>query len=221
MICTPAYGGNFNSNYVHSLVNTLHKFGSSITTCFLSNESLIQRGRNKCARLFLESKCDKLLFIDSDIGWEPENVETLLSREAALVGATYPMKTLPIQLNYNVLDGYFNNDKSFEGFKKLQKTPTAKSHGVVEALHIPTGFMMIDRLAFDMLKPHVPTYTDNMGSESVTTHDFFQVQINKEFGIQESEDWFFCSLARKHDIGVYLETSFIVTHTGTYTFEAK
>ena len=69
VIGTPMYGGMCTSEYTQSLLNLSESANNSegvkLTTIFLGNESLIQRGRNTIAYHFMNlPDATHLLFID-------------------------------------------------------------------------------------------------------------------------------------------------------------
>ena len=66
--------------------------GIDIQFNLIGNESLIVRARNELAHQFLMSGASHLLFIDADIGFEPESVFRLLDRGADVSAAAYPLK---------------------------------------------------------------------------------------------------------------------------------
>ena len=76
-IATPMYGGNCGGQYTRAMIE-LQKICSEyeIQTefFFLFNESLITRARNYCADEFMRSDYTHLMFIDSDIGFNPHDV---------------------------------------------------------------------------------------------------------------------------------------------------
>ena len=70
MIATPMYGGMCTGGYALSLLGawkTLTQLQCETYIATLTNESLITRGRNDLARMFLERDADYLMFIDADI----------------------------------------------------------------------------------------------------------------------------------------------------------
>ena len=72
-IATPMYGGMCAGAYVQGLLFTIRKMqevGVEVRWCQMSNESLITRARNELVRLFLETDCDYLMFIDADISFD-------------------------------------------------------------------------------------------------------------------------------------------------------
>ena len=59
---------------------------------FLGNESLITRARNKSLNKFMNTDCSHLLFIDSDIEFQPEAVMDLLLFDKDVSCCVYPKK---------------------------------------------------------------------------------------------------------------------------------
>lgn len=226
LIATPAFGGMLTTNYVDSLLNTIEWLGKESIPFMhytLGNESLITRGRNNCAMLALHYNIDKLLFIDADIGWRPEDVMRLYYSKQLIVGGAYPVKTYPISLNFNPLhvhkNEYFTTaDRSEAAFLKFKEE--ANDQTEVEVEHIATGFMMIDLKVLRKLKETTPEYSefDLTLNQHRRYYDFFKCGEYK--GQYESEDWYFCRKAREADFSIWLQMEAIVTHSGFHTFKA-
>ena len=107
MIALPCHGGIVNEKTTMSLFN-LGKLlvRNNIPHGLLTqaNSSLITHGRSKCANFFINNTDHEyLFFLDSDIGFNPEDVLRLLSHNEDIVSGTYPMKTIPIQYCVDVL----------------------------------------------------------------------------------------------------------------------
>jgi hypothetical protein len=69
VVGTPCYGGMMTTEYCQSLLGlkeALNQHGHQLTTVFLGNESLIQRGRNTISHHFLQTDASHLLFCDAD-----------------------------------------------------------------------------------------------------------------------------------------------------------
>src|SRR5210317_1707671 len=79
-VATPMYGGQCAGMYTKStndLGMAATKYGIDLNFYYLFNESLITRARNYCVDEFLRSNCTHMIFIDSDIGFNPQDVLTM------------------------------------------------------------------------------------------------------------------------------------------------
>ncbi len=93
MVCTPMYGGNCVGLYMKScldLQTLCIRYGIEIRFSFLFNESLITRARNYLVDEFLRSGFTHLLFIDSDINFDPNDVIALIALDKDVIGGPYP-----------------------------------------------------------------------------------------------------------------------------------
>ena len=96
-IATPMYGGMAHGLYIKSsldLQTTFAKYGIETKFSFLFNESLITRARNYLVDEFLRSGYTHLLFIDSDIHYNPQDVLALLALDKDVIGGPYPKKSI-------------------------------------------------------------------------------------------------------------------------------
>jgi hypothetical protein len=215
LVATPAYGGMVLTRYVVSLIESFQgaaRDGIEMELYTISNESYVGRGRNRIAMYAIEHGFDRVFFVDGDIGWEWAQMLALIRSDKRLVAGTYPLKRLPLALNYNVLPehaAYYRNRP--EDHARLKQY--ADESGDLEVKHVPAGFMSIETTIFAELAKVLPAYKDS-GSIG---YDFFPV--GERNGFLESEDWGFCSLCREHGISVYLNMNIVVDHTGTYTFD--
>ena len=226
LIATPAYGGQVTTAYVNSLMESVYGLSQDripFATYLLSNESLINRARNRCAAYALEQGFTHLMFIDSDIGWQYSQLKRLIQADKPVIGGSYPNKAYPIHVNINTLDEHKEifgaGKKNISDFLKLAKL--ANKQGELAVKHIPTGFMLIQTKVFDWLKPYVERY-DNYNSHSNKVeqqYEFFPTRV--EDGILQSEDWAFCNLVRnKLKLDIFLNIHCITSHSGSHTFTA-
>lgn len=229
LICTPCYGGLVTTQYLLRMIDTYEALRSDdrvkqIAIYTLETESLIPRGRNKCARFALMNDYDKLLFIDADMVWTPEDVKLLLDSKKPIIGGTYPLKTFPITLNFNALAEkgaeLWNNTRLIDDYMAF-KAKFADAKGEVEVRHIPTGFMLIDTKVFKKLiqdgtAPRYQTFQPDNNTVEVF-YDFFPIGVVE--GEYESEDWAFCSLASKAGFPIHLQTKVVTGHIGVHHYQ--
>lgn len=225
LIASPCYNGQLTLGYTSSLIDSILYLQKTpeieFQTYFLGGESLISRGRNRCADSFLRGGFDKLLFIDADLTWTPADLKLILESDKPLIGGSYPLKAFPITINFNPLDSAddtFRKDRSYDNFRRFS-AKYANEKGEAEVKHIPTGFMLIDRSVFEAVADFVPLYRCFAPDKGTVEHmkDFFPSGARD--GGYESEDWAFCRLARAAGVPVYLQTKVICGHTGSFTYE--
>lgn len=244
-IATPMYGGACAGIYTRSMcdLNKLcTQYGIELNNFFLFNESLIQRARNYCVDEFLRSDCTHLLFIDGDIGFNPNDVLVLLalmSDESPydVLCAPYPKKTIswekiklavdkgaaeknPNELEHYVGDFVFNPviPKGQTSTKIMLGEPT-------EVLESGTGFMLIRRSTFEKYEKSYPKYKylpDHVRTEhfdgSREIMAYFDCEIDEESRRYLSEDYLFCQNVRKMGGKVWLCPWMQLVHVGTYVF---
>ena len=97
-VATPMYGGMNHGLYAKACLDLqalcVH-YGVQVKFSFLFNESLITRARNYLVDEFLNrSDCTHMLFIDSDIHFDPKDVIALLALDRDVIGGPYPKKAI-------------------------------------------------------------------------------------------------------------------------------
>jgi hypothetical protein len=96
MIGTPCLYGQLDVWYTNSLVNTIKMSKDlgdiEITPIWISFDALLQRARNDTLHVAYEGDFDDLIWIDSDIEWNPEWFFKLLNHPVDVVGGTYRKK---------------------------------------------------------------------------------------------------------------------------------
>jgi len=181
-------------------------------------ESLVSRARNAAVAHFLEDKENThILFIDSDIIFEPEDVFKLLQSGKEVVAGIYPKK-------YIVWD-------------RLKKYPEAErvdfpvggsvkmtEDNFLEMDYLPTGFLLISRTAINKIIKAYPELKykndiDGYMSAGDNFYDLFKVGIRN--GIYESEDWGFCSLWKSVGGQVLIHPEINVKHLGWHEYEGN
>jgi len=128
LIATPAYDGRLDVWYTTSLVNSVRiaqDNGIFLHPVFMSYDALVQRARNDLFRLGLEY--DAVIWIDSDLEWNPMWIMELLGSDKDVIGGTYRKKTDDAE-RYTVktkdltaTDGLIKVDGLGMGFLKMSK----------------------------------------------------------------------------------------------------
>lgn len=208
--CIPAYGGQINEGCFISMLKymaTAQRLGLNFTIDTMVNESLVTRARNSLVAKFLhfEPKSTHLMFLDADIGFEPEEIFKLILSEKDVCGGLYPKKALPISYVVN-------------------KVPNAKKEGnMVEVLNLGTGFMLIKREVIEKMISQHPEwhYQDNIGLDpkyDPFKYAIFDTQVDPETKELLSEDYLFCKRWRDMGGHIWADLSITLTHMGYHSF---
>ena len=241
-VATPMYGGMAHGLYIKScldLQSLLRNYGVEVKFSFLFNESLITRARNYLVDEFLRSDCTHLLFIDSDIHYNPQDVVALLALDKDVAGAPYPKKSI----NWNSVAAAARNHPDMppgelEGlvgeyvFNVVKGTQQFSVTDPLEVLEIGTGFMMVKRDVFTKLAEAFPLIRyrpDHVGQANFDgsryIHAYYDTVIDSAESITGggsdrylSEDYMFCQMWRKIGGQIFLCPWMKTQHIGTYAF---
>ena len=241
MVATPMYGGQCAGIYTKSSTDlaTLSKsYGVDCKFYYLFNESLITRARNYLVDEFMRSDCTHLMFIDSDIGFDPNDVLALAAiadpgSDKEIVCGPYPKKAIAWEKIKRAVDKGFADQnptvlEKYVGdyvFNPVHGGKEIRVDTPAEVLEGGTGFMMIQRSAFEKYAEAYPEFmylpdhvrTENFdGTREIMA--FFDCVIDPESKRYLSEDYMFCQWARKAGIKVWMCPWMRLTHMGSYMF---
>lgn len=243
-IATPMYGGMCSGQYTKSTAD-LARLGAEykldIQFYYLFNESLVQRARNYLVDEFLRTDCTHLLFIDSDIGFDPSDVIALLAiaepgSDKDVVCGPYPKKCISWEKVKRAVDKGFGDrdpenlanyigDYVFNPAEGIDEIPLSEP---VEVLESGTGFMMIQRNVFERFAaayPHLSYKPDHVrtehfdGSREIVA--YFDCPIDPKTKRYLSEDYMFCQYTRNAGMKVWLCPWMKLAHMGTYIYSGS
>lgn len=240
-VAAPMYGGQCAGMFTRSMLDLsamCAAHGIPLQVYFLFNESLVQRARNYCVDEFMRSGATHLMFIDSDIGFDPRDVLTLLAisednSEFDVIGGPYAKKTISWEKIKAAVDkGAADEDPNvlerFVGdfvFNPKAGTTEVPINRPVEVRELGTGFMMIRRKTFEDYEkafPHKSYKPDHVRTEhfdgSREIMAYFDCEIEPDTKRYLSEDYFFCYNVQKMGGKVWLCPWMKLNHVGSYVF---
>ena len=240
-LATPMYGGQCAGMFARAIADLsamCASYGIPLQMYFLFNESLITRARNYCVDEFLRSGATHLMFIDSDIGFDPRDVLALLAlqtdeSEYDVIGGPYPKKCISwekikLAVDKGIADEDPNILDRFVGdyvFNPKKNTGAIPINQPVEVLEIGTGFMMVRRKTFeDYAKafPELSYKPDHVRTEHFDgTREimaYFDCIIDPESKRYLSEDYMFCYNVQKMGGKVWFCPWMKMNHVGSYIF---
>jgi len=213
LIGMPCYGGVVSDK----TTNALFKLGKQLVRnnidhgmLTLANESLISRGRSRIANFFINNtNFEYLFFLDSDVGFEADDVLKLLNHNKEMVCGAYPMKTIPLKWNFTLTE------------------PKHREGDLVAIDKIGIGFSLIHRNVFIRIAKQYPELKYTPTNES-TTHNPTEDEYNNSYhyfhemrqgDIYLPEDLSFFTRARNVGMQAWMDTSINLCHVGSHVFQ--
>jgi hypothetical protein len=176
--------------------------GHGVVVWRVRNASLLCNVRSQMMQRAFDAGCERMLFVDDDIDFNPLDALALLQdaipADCAVAGGIYPVKGEPRLCAWG-----------FEG--KF----TLGDPGFLPATHVGCGFMMITRAAFDALQDLPKVY-----DAELWYRPYFLPQVAEFMGhpVILGEDYAFCEELRRRGKQVYVATGPLLGHVGEYSW---
>ncbi len=226
-VATPCFGCQVSYAFAASIVNLqaeCARRGIGVHFEFVGNESLVERARNILTAKFLESDGTHLMFIDADIGFDPEAVVRLLDFDKSVVSAVYPKKAI----NWANVEEKMHA-KSEEPVHQMgidfninivKDQPLVD--GFARVLDTATGFLMIKRHVieemYEKYRDELFAVNDLMGQNIKDYVAIFACMIDPESKRFLSEDFAFCRRYQQMGGEIWACTKTPLTHVGISHF---
>ena len=226
------YTGMVHSDYMMSTINLLllcRQKNIKLGMRSIWFESLISRARNASVAFMLAKEYTHLLFVDTDVSFDANDVLKLVDQQKEVVVGVYPKKywshqkmralgssgNFPEQWKHLATD--FSTELSVESYTK------SKSGEPVKADYAATGFMLISRSCIEKIieaRPEIKYANDIDGYMDAEDnfYDIFQCKVNPETKKYESEDYGFCKLWKSLGGEITVVPDISLGHRGFNTF---
>lgn len=230
-IATPCFGGQISVLYAASLFKLQTAMrayqGFSLKLLFKDGDALITRARASLIGQFLDDKsATHLLFVDADIGFEPEQVLRLIQCGADMCAAVYPIK----QIDWDRAKSAILAGRTDPGSASLKyvfevEDPenVAVDGGFIKVRYAGTGFLMIRRSALERMcrqHPELKYRRDHSTDAAIPSENRFALFdcMIAEDGTYLSEDFAFCK--RWTDMGgeIWADLGSRLDHVGPAVF---
>jgi hypothetical protein len=198
-------GRDFHALTVKSLLGTFNlcnTVGVHAQLALVANNSIVQWARDEVIDLFLQTNCNRLFWLDSDMVWEPEDFMRMLalSQERDIVCATYPAKK-------DQPTFYVNYDPPF----------VSDDLGLFEVKGVGLGFTVMNRRVVEALVNQSPKAKDEISGKEIA--QVFRVGIKD--GKRIGEDMAFFEDARSLGFKVFLDPLVKLKHLGIKQYEGS
>ena len=204
MILTPAYGGMVTAGFHRSLLTSTIELlaeGIALESEILENQSLLPLARNTLLNEAYKRKPDDIIWIDTDMVWEPDTLRQLLKHDVDVVGSAC-RKKIPDNVQFN-----------FQLFKEKSFEPDEK--GLIEVRRLGTGFLRMSRKAYTHLWENDKKYE----VQGVMGSNVFEIGIWQGRELL-SEDFIVCEKLTERGFKVFMDPNLTVGHVGTFNYWA-
>jgi len=172
---------------------------------------LIHQARNYLTSVFLTTEYQYMLFIDSDVEFEPEAVVRMMVAKKNMICTPYRVKSLDI--NKHIYTVEFKDPKNI----------LVLAEGLVEIEAGPTGLMLIDRKVFEKIIKNRPDLKiiNKAALNADKSHKFYYNFFDFGFidGYAMGEDVSFCKLVRGNGFKIYANIESSTTHHGSFAWK--
>jgi hypothetical protein len=234
VVATPCFGGQVSSVYASSIFQLQRALRSKsnvqLKVLMRDGDALITRARANLMTMFLDDPAaTHFLFVDADIGFEPDQVFRLIESGADVVAGVYPIK----RVNWEKVKRTIENKRpklpsaSLDYVLEINDPDhVAVVNGFTRVRYAGTGFLMIRRHVFEQMCAH-PTYASlqffrehslDALAGSPNRFALFECMIDPKTGTYLSEDFAFCK--RWTDIGgeIWADLQSELDHVGPAVF---
>lgn len=191
----PVYDGQLSVPLVQSLLAETAlalAVGVQLNVRFMARCTNLAMGRNHLVKEFLESGDDKLVFLDSDVTFEPGALLRVAEHPVDFVGGAYRLKQ-----EQELYPIYLHREPREPG-----------PGGLIEVAMVPTGFLALSRAVFDRFREHYPDRQYKI--HGTPYYCYFQIPFFE--GSLYTEDSYFCREWREKGEKIYLDPELTLTH---------
>lgn len=227
----PCYACMMTNSFAASLISLQSlcaQRGVQIYMDFVGNESLIERARNILVKRFLQQpNFTHMMFIDADIGFNPESVLRLLEFDKDCTSAVYPKKSINWELvKAKVANGSTEDIRQMGldfNINLISNDPHI--NGFVKVLDVATGFLMMKRGMIERMYEHYKeelfAVNDIQGQNVADYIAIFACSIDKKTKRFLSEDYAFCRRWQEMGGDVWADISTPLSHCGTHVYSGN
>jgi hypothetical protein len=233
VIGTPCYGRQVTDLYAASLLKLLlacQRREIRLQVQMTGSDALITRARQNVVAQFLGIEAaTHLLFIDADIGFEPEQVFRLMDFDAPMTAAIYPIKRIDWEkVTAAVKAGRAPLAQAALSYMIDFVNPAeiAVRDGFTRVSYAGSGFLMIRRAALlDMIQqyPELRYQHDHKPDDKLAGSPWrsalFNCMIDEKSGAYLSEDFSFCRRWTNMGGEIWADLESKLTHIGTVDFK--
>ncbi len=233
-IATPAYGEIFYSSYVQSLfrlVRGLERAKIPSTFASISYADIVESRSFLLTRWYDKTDATHLLFVDADMGYEPQLVLDMLRFDKPLVGVVYPKREIDLD-RYAKLVSEGRSSESARArahnfiYRSNARSNLPDRNGFIEVDGCGAGILLVRRDCVDEMLKRFPELSD-AGAKKTSPIARELDRLIRCFeplmvdGARLSEDYAFCHRWRQCGGTVYANIAYEISHVGLHRFKGR
>lgn len=204
-VAVPTYSGQIDVCATSALVKNIRTLERGVYNCELYFEigcCYIPQARNRIVAEFLDSDCEDLIMLDSDVYCQHDTFKKFLDNSYHVVFAAYKYRHGP--------DGW-----PVRLYTNTDYTPRVSSDGYLYAEVAPTGIMRINRSVFErMIAAHPEWKTQNKSVKGSPIYALFDTGMLNGDGHWYGEDYLFSLRCKQMGIPVMCHPDIDTEHAG-------
>lgn len=225
-IATPSRNDIYTGEYVGSLYRLMARSPRSGTSYVLTRISYadVEHARNYLVSNFYYNlpKCSHILFVDDDMGFEPDLVESMIRLGEDVVGAICHKRSLNLKKLHSLGTMPYAQAlaNSLEFIGKPRRGAERKG-GFVSVAACGAGILLVSRSAIARMIETIPSIVKESKHPAIEKfiHAFDKIRLDTE---EFSEDISFCKRWTEACRGtIWASTSSPIRHVGTMALESK
>lgn len=205
-VAIPAYSGRLEATLVSSLLHSqleCHQHDIGFGVAIFCGQALLVQARNRLVAQFLaQPEFTHCLFIDSDIGFEPNTISKLLAHDVDFVGV--PVRFRDGSVKWNIIP---------ESMELV--------NGLLLAKQVGGGIVLHKRTVFEQLRDqeHVDDWNVDLDAPNLKVRPIYATMtINNTF---IGEDTVLCRKWQALGGKCWIDPSIATSHTGSQTFSGR
>ena len=167
----------------------------------------ISRGRSQIITDALAGDFDEFMWIDSDIAFDPRDIEKLRSHQLPVVGAIYPAKGQRRLTCVNL--------------KSSEVIQFGEKGGLIEVAALAGGFILVRRQVYELVKAACKLPECRSSSPNGIVPYYLPLVVPLPGDDRPSllgEDISFCERVRQSEVKIHADTTMRLFHIGRYFY---
>jgi hypothetical protein len=230
-IATPAHGETFYSPYVQSLYRLVRAFERRKWDSTFASVAYFDVAESRNFLLthwYDKTDATHLLFLDADMGFDPQLVVDMVEFNKPVVGAIYPKRQLDLERVTSAAAAGMPAKRAIAKGQDfiIRGKPRGARNGFVMVDGVGAGVLLLQRACVDTFIQKMPELVDgNAGKTSPLAKGLGRLIRTFEFltidGARLSEDYSFCHRWRQCGGEIWANTAYEMTHIGLFRFKGR